>query len=92
MKSATDSFISSAYWTENIGYAAIATINFMKKNNVPNKLRKKGKKNKKYLGENWKIVTDNGKRYRLLPTFTFSHSKSDEMITILLKKCLKEGF
>ena len=35
MKSAADCFISSAYWTENIGYAAaIATINYMKKNNV----------------------------------------------------------
>ena len=32
MKSTTDSFISSAYWTENIGFAAaIATITYMKK-------------------------------------------------------------
>ncbi len=95
MKSATDSFISSAYWTENIGYAAaIATINFMKKNNVPNKLRKKGKKIKNI----WEKI---GKENNLpimvrgidsLPTFTFSHSKSDEMITYFTQEMLKEGF
>jgi len=40
MNSAVDSFISSAYWSENIGFAAaIATINFMKKNNVATKLK-----------------------------------------------------
>ena len=49
MKSAADCFISSAYWTENIGYAAaIATINYMKKNNVSKTLRSKGKKLKMY--------------------------------------------
>ena len=48
MKSAADCFISSAYWTENIGYAAaIATINYMK-NNVSKTLRSKGKKLKMY--------------------------------------------
>ena len=32
LNAALESFISSAYWTENIGYAAaIATINYMKK-------------------------------------------------------------
>ena len=46
------SFISSAYWTENIGYAAaIAAIKYMKKNKVSSKLRLKVKKIKKIWSE-----------------------------------------
>ena len=95
MKSATDSFISSAYWTENIGFAAaIATINFMKKNDVAKKLILKGKKIKK-------VWSELGKENSLpilvrgidsLPTFSFGSKHSDEMITYFTQEMLKEGF
>ena len=95
MNSAVDSFISSAYWSENIGFAAaIATIKFMKKNNVAKKLNSKGKKIKK-------IWTELGKKNNLpilvrgidpLPTFTFNNSKSDEMLTFFTQEMLIEGF
>jgi glutamate-1-semialdehyde aminotransferase len=95
MKSTTDSFISSAYWTENIGFAAaITTINYMKKNKVPEKLILKGRKIKK-------IWSDNGSNENLpivikgidsLPSFSFNHSKSDEIITFFTQEMLKEGF
>jgi glutamate-1-semialdehyde aminotransferase len=43
MKSFHSTFISSTYWSDRTGpAAAIATINFMKKNNVNNCLRKTG--------------------------------------------------
>ena len=95
MQSAAYSFISSAYWSENIGFAAaIATINFMKKNNVATKLKSKGKKVKK-------IWIDLGKKNNLpilvrgidsLPTFTFDNDKSDEMLTYFTQEMLREGF
>lgn len=95
MKSAINCFISSAYWSENIGYAAaIATINYMKKNKVSSKLRLKGKKIKK-------IWSELGEENRLpvlvrgidsLPTFSFDSQKSDEMITYFTQEMLKEGF
>ena len=95
MKSAADCFISSAYWTENIGYAAaIATINYMKKNNVAKTLRSKGKKIKN-------VWNEFGKKYNLpievlgidsLPTFSFKTSNSDEIITYFTQEMLNEGF
>ena len=95
MKVTTDSFISSAYWTENIGFAAaIATINYMKKNNVSAKLISKGKKIKKI----WSDTAGNENLPILitgidsLPSFSFKHSKSDEMITFFTQEMLKEGF
>lgn len=95
MQSATDSFISSAYWTENIGYAAaIATIKFMKKNNVAEKLILKGKKIKKiwnyFAKENDLPILVKG--IDSLPTFTFDNIKSDEILTYFTQEMLREGF
>lgn len=95
MNAALESFISSAYWTENIGYAAaIATINYMKKNNVSKKLRSKGRKIKNIwisLGkENLLPILVRG--IDSLPTFSFDNEKSDEIITYFTQEMLKEGF
>lgn len=95
MKATSDTFISSAYWTENIGFAAaIATINYMKKNKVSEKLMSKGRKIKK-------IWSDIGSVENLpisitgidsLTSFSFDHPKSDEMVTFFTQEMLKEGF
>jgi glutamate-1-semialdehyde aminotransferase len=50
MKSFTSAFISSTYWGDKTGpAAAIATINFMKKNQVGKKIKKTGNELKKIL-------------------------------------------
>ena len=50
MKSFTSAFISSTYWGDKTGpAAAIATINFMKKNQVGTKIKKTGNELKKIL-------------------------------------------
>lgn len=95
MKASIQSFISSAYWTENIGFAAaIATINYMKKNSVSKKLISKGKKikniwSKSAFNENLPISITG---IDSLPSFAFKHSKSEEMITFFTQEMLKEGF
>ena len=95
MKATSDTFISSAYWTENIGFAAaIATINYMKKNNVSEKLISKGRKIKKIWSD---IGSDENLPILItgidsLPSFSFDHSKSDEIITFFTQEMLKEGF
>ena len=96
MKTAQNSFISSAYWTENIGFvAAISMIKFFIKNNVSKKLIHKGKSIKKI----WKTVS---KKYEVkikisgldpLPVFNFNyHEKNDEMMTYFTQEMLKLGF
>jgi len=95
MKAAKETFISSAYWSENIGFAAaIATINYMKKNNVSKKLLAIGKKIKN-------IWFKTAAKYKLqisivgvdsLPSFSFTKKNSEEMITYFTQEMLKEGF
>ncbi|WP_440647139.1 aminotransferase class III-fold pyridoxal phosphate-dependent enzyme [Candidatus Pelagibacter sp. HIMB1521] len=52
MKSFTSTFVSSTYWGDRTGpAAAIATINFMKKNNVGKQVKKKGLDLKKIIYE-----------------------------------------
>ena len=54
MSKANNSFISSTFWSERIGFvAALATINFMKKNKTWKFLISSGK----YLNEKWKKLS-----------------------------------
>ena len=54
MSKANNSFISSTFWSERIGFvAALATINFMKKNKTWKLLISSGK----YLNEKWKKLS-----------------------------------
>ena len=95
MKAANSSFISSAYWSENLGYAAaIATINYMKKNNVAKKLEKKGIKIKKI----WEMAA---KKYKVdliingvnsLPSFNFKNENSSRIMTYFTQEMLAKGF
>ncbi len=95
MDSAQDSFISSAYWTENIGFqAAISMIDYYKKNNVHKLLIKKGI----YIKKIWQAIS---KKYNLnisisgldaLPVFSFNYKNNDEIMTFFTQEMLKKNF
>ncbi|WP_440915338.1 aminotransferase class III-fold pyridoxal phosphate-dependent enzyme [Candidatus Pelagibacter sp.] len=95
MDSAQDTFISSAYWTENIGFqAAISMIDFYKKKNVHKILIKKGLKIKK-------IWLDISKKHKIkisisgldpLPVFSFEYKNNDDMMTFFTQEMLKKNF
>ena len=95
MDMAQKSFISSTYWTERIGpAAAIATINKLRKKNVPSHLCKIGNLIKK----GWKeaanayglkiIVTGTSP----LPAFEFDYEEKEELRTLFTQEMLERGF
>ncbi|QQG46244.1 MAG: aminotransferase class III-fold pyridoxal phosphate-dependent enzyme [Candidatus Niyogibacteria bacterium] len=96
MDAAETSFISSTYWTEAVGPAAvIATIKKMQRLNVPAHLKKIGEK----ISEGWKIRAANyGLKINILgpePLITFSFdygSKNQILKTIFTQEMLKRGF
>jgi glutamate-1-semialdehyde aminotransferase len=94
MIKAQESFISSAYWTENIGFVAgISMIKFFIKNNVSKILVNKGK----LIKSIWQGIA---KKYNIkinitgldpLPVFSFDYPKSaDAMMTYFTQEMLKE--
>jgi len=96
MDIAQSSFISSTYWTERIGPAAsIATINKMRRNNVPVHLCKIGD----LIVDGWKKLA---KEYDLnidvggispLATFTFDYGEESQAFhTLFTQQMLKYGF
>ena len=95
MGSAQESFISSTYWTERIGSAAaIATIQKLKKNNVPVHLIKSGKK----IQDGWKILSE---KFNLpihisgiypLSHFDFKYDKPLVLKTLFTQIMLEKGF
>lgn len=96
MLKSNQTFLSSTAWTERIGFvAALETIRFMKKNKVPNKINKRGKK----IIEGWKLIA---KRYQLkiktnnfysMPTFNFDYPKKSEILhTLFTEYMLKKGY
>lgn len=95
MQAAQDTFISSTYWTERIGpVAAIATINALKRNNVPKYLVKIGRQ----VQNGWK---NSAAKYNLpivvsgmapLAHFEFKHNKSLVLKTLFAQYMLEKGF
>lgn len=96
MNVAQESFISSSFWTERIGFvAAIATIKKMLKNNVPSHLIKIGNLVKK----GWKNLA---KKHNLtikilgippLATFLFDYGKEKQALhTLFTQEMLNRGF
>jgi len=95
MDTAQDSFISSAYWTENIGFqAAISTMEFFVKKKVHKILIKKGKNIKN-------IWFNLAKKHNIdisvagldpLPTFNFNYKNNDEIMTYFTQEMLKKNF
>ncbi len=96
MDLAQESFISSTFWTERIGFvAAIATIKKMLKNNVPPHLIKIGN----LIKRGWK---DLAKKHNLkikilgippLATFLFDYDRENQALhTLFTQEMLKRGF
>jgi len=96
MEISNQTFISSTAWTERIGFvAALATIRFMKKNNVSSKIMKKGKKVidgwKKLAFKNQLEITTN--KFYSMPTFSFNYEKNnDKLNTLFTKYMLEKGY
>ncbi len=95
MDIAQESFISSTYWTGRVGpTAALATINKMEREDVPQHLKKIGKT----IGEGIKKRgEDHGLDIEILPpkplvTFTFNYENSLEIKTLFTQEMLKRGF
>ncbi|MCM8759027.1 MAG: aminotransferase class III-fold pyridoxal phosphate-dependent enzyme [Candidatus Omnitrophica bacterium] len=95
MEKATDSFISSTYWTERIGpAAAIATIKKLKEKDVPNHLINLGNK----IMDGWKQISDKtGIKIKIsgippLPKFAFEYGNSRELMTLFTQEMLEKGF
>jgi glutamate-1-semialdehyde 2,1-aminomutase len=95
MDKAQDSFISSAYWTENVGFqAAISMMDYFIKKKVHKILIKKGKVIKKI----WSTLA---KKHNInisitgldpLPTFNFNYKNKDEIMTYFTQEMLKKNF
>jgi len=96
MEKSNYTFISSTAWTERIGFvAALETIKFMKKNNVPQLIKKRGKK----IIQGWKKITKinnlriNTNTFYSMPTFNFDYSKNNETLhTLFTKYMLEKGY
>jgi len=95
MEVAQDSFISSTYWTEKIGLvAAIATIEKLRKHNIPQDLVRIGKE----IQEGWKNLA---KKYGLdieisgmypIGHFLFKYNNPLVLKTLFTQLMLEKGF
>ncbi|MDP2684173.1 MAG: aminotransferase class III-fold pyridoxal phosphate-dependent enzyme [bacterium] len=96
MQSAQDTFISSTFWTERVGFAAaLATIKRLTELNVPQHLKKIGK----MIGEGWiDLAQKNNLKLKVLPpealvTFSLDYGKENQVIrTLFTQEMLKRGF
>jgi glutamate-1-semialdehyde aminotransferase len=95
MESAQDSFISSTYWTENIGFvAALATIKKIRQLNVPEHLIAIGKK----IQDGWKALADKQdlpiKLSGIYPLshFEFVYKEPLVLKTLFTQLMLEKGF
>jgi len=91
MEYSRESFISSTFWTERIGpTAALATIDFMEKNQTWKKIKKIGKK----IQKNWnKIAKKNQLKIKIngipsLTNFTFQSIKHQSYKTLITQEML----
>ncbi len=96
MKISNQTFISSTAWTERIGFvAALETIKFMRKNNVPKIIKARGKK----IIDGWKLTAQ---KYNLkiktndiysMPKFSFDYFNNNEKLhTLFTKLMLEKGY
>lgn len=95
MESAQESFISSTYWTEKVGFAAaIATIHKMQRLNLSEHLVECGKQ----IQEGWKSLAD---KYAIpvvvsgmypLSHFQFQHAEPLVLKTLYTQLMLEKGF
>jgi glutamate-1-semialdehyde aminotransferase len=97
MDKAQESFISSTYWTDKIGFVAtLTTINKLIKNNVPIHLNKIGNQINKVWSKlsiqhslNIKLMND----FPPLTTFSFDYGDINQILyTLFVKEMLNFGF
>lgn len=98
MDIAQETFISSTAWTERVGsVASLATIQKMKKQNVPEHLISTGK----YIGKEWKKIIDEHElpiHIESIPdipplvTMVFDHADALTMQTYFTQEMLKRGY
>jgi len=95
MNSFHNTFISSTFWTENIGStAAIATLKFMKKNKTWKMITKTGKK----IKQKWQEISiKHGMPIKIsgmdaLPKFEFCSKKNEQLKNFVCSEMLKNGF
>ena len=92
MQKASDSFISSTFWSERIGFvAALSTLNYMEKHQTWKKLIKHGK----YLNAQWEKLS---KKYKIpieisgiesITQFSFKSKRNQEYKTLITQEMLK---
>jgi len=94
MKHANDSFISSTFWTERIGYvAALKTLEVMKKKKSWKKIKQKGKK----IIEGWKKISKKNNidleitGIPALCSFRLKNKNNIIIKTIITQEMLKKG-
>ncbi len=95
MDIAQESFISSTFWTERVGYAAaMATIEKMEKNKVQKYLVNYGDK----INKGWKkIAEENDVKIKIsgippLTHITFNYDNALEIQTLYTQEMLKNGY
>lgn len=96
MQSAQDTFISSTYWTERIGpAAALVTIKKLKKERVPEHIKKIGA----MIGDGWQRLAKKHKLaisiigHEALITFSFNYGEQSQAIrTLFTQEMLARGF
>ena len=94
MKNLEQSFVSSTFWTDRIGFAAsIKTLELMKKEKTWLKLKRKGV----FVKNVWRKYS---KKYKIdvtiqgldpLPTFNFNYKNHLELKTFVTQEFLKKG-
>jgi glutamate-1-semialdehyde aminotransferase len=94
MKCANKTFISSTFWTENLGYvAALETLKYMEKNKTYLKLKKTGK----YIKFQWKkIALKHNLEIKVtgidaIPSFNFIGDFNQKAITYITQEMLKNN-
>jgi glutamate-1-semialdehyde 2,1-aminomutase len=95
MQAAQESFISSTYWTEGVGFtAALAALEVMEQQDVPAHVKRIGEKVRlglSGLAENLKLpLKVSG--HPALSHFSFEHPDSASLITLWTLRMLDHGF
>ncbi len=95
MQAAQDTFISSSYWTERTGYvAALETIKFYEKNDVIDKISKKGLFLEKNLNNIFKKYNINIQMQGMasILSMNIQEKESNKIKTIFIQEMLKRGY
>jgi glutamate-1-semialdehyde 2,1-aminomutase len=95
MQAAQESFISSTYWTEGVGFtAALAVLEVMEREDVPAHVKRMGEKVQlglRTLAEKNKLPLKVG-GHPALSHFSFDHPDSGSLITLWTVRMLDHGF